>query len=119
MKPIQFSPILVHHHLFLLIGEADVLIHTGDFTNKGTKEEFEQFNRWLGAVKGRQPQLVIVVIVGNHDVYELKDDFATAKKWLSNATYVPAFERIEVFGICLLLLLLLSSILHLLFWIIP
>ena len=27
---------------------ADILIHTGDFTNKGGNKEWEDFNDWLG-----------------------------------------------------------------------
>lgn len=28
--------------------EGDILIHTGDFTNRGHDHEFEDFNNWLG-----------------------------------------------------------------------
>jgi len=47
-------------------GVADMLIHTGDFCDDGTDEEFASFNRWLGEVKDRFPRGVYVVL-GNHD----------------------------------------------------
>jgi 3',5'-cyclic AMP phosphodiesterase CpdA len=30
------------------IPNSDILIHAGDFTNHGSKEEITQFNEWLG-----------------------------------------------------------------------
>lgn len=44
---------------------ADILVHTGDFTNMGTDAELDEFNAWLGELKPRFPG-GIVVINGNH-----------------------------------------------------
>ena len=44
---------------------ADIFIHTGDFTNDGLEEEFEDFNNWLGEISSNYSH--IIVIGGNHD----------------------------------------------------
>jgi hypothetical protein len=44
---------------------ADVLFHTGDFTNRGTHQEMANFNAWLGTLRARYEH--IVVIIGNHE----------------------------------------------------
>lgn len=43
---------------------GDVLLHAGDFTQKGHMKEIEKFNSYLGAL----PYKVKVVIAGNHDL---------------------------------------------------
>ena len=45
---------------------ADVLIHTGDFTEHGKAPEFEQFNRNLESVADKFP--FRIVILGNHEL---------------------------------------------------
>jgi len=44
---------------------ADILLHTGDFSNNGTEDEIKYFNIWLGQLKQRYP--TIILILGNHD----------------------------------------------------
>ncbi|CAE8615971.1 unnamed protein product [Polarella glacialis] len=44
---------------------ADILVHTGDFTNFGTDAEFESANKWLGTLKPRYKH--ILALTGNHD----------------------------------------------------
>ena len=44
------------------VPEGDVLLHTGDFTLKGTKEEVFEFNEWLGTL----PHKYKILICGNH-----------------------------------------------------
>jgi len=44
--------------------EGDVLIHCGDFTNRGRSEEVSHFNQWLG----RQHHETKIVVPGNHDL---------------------------------------------------
>lgn len=46
---------------------ADILIHTGDFTNSGRLVEYEDFNGWLGELRERGLYKAIVVIAGNHE----------------------------------------------------
>ena len=43
---------------------ADVLVHTGDFTNFGTYKEVEDFVQWMG----EQPHPIKIVVPGNHDM---------------------------------------------------
>lgn len=40
---------------------ADILCHTGDFTNEGAESEVEDFNAWLGELKesGRYKHIVV------------------------------------------------------------
>lgn len=86
---------------------ADVLLHTGDFTNHGSAEEFADFNAWLGELRPRYKH--ILVILGNHDWWFLKDPRwaahfekalapGFAKRLLSNAT-VLEHELVEVLGL--------------------
>eukprot|EP01118_Nematostelium_gracile_P014191 TRINITY_DN5481_c0_g1_i1.p1 TRINITY_DN5481_c0_g1~~TRINITY_DN5481_c0_g1_i1.p1 ORF type:complete len:265 (+),score=59.81 TRINITY_DN5481_c0_g1_i1:116-910(+) len=42
---------------------GDILIHAGDFTQKGTKEEAQEFNDWLGSL----PHKHKIIILGNHE----------------------------------------------------
>jgi predicted MPP superfamily phosphohydrolase len=44
---------------------ADILLHTGDYSNKGGTKEHADFNAWLGELKPRFKH--IVVIGGNHE----------------------------------------------------
>ena len=38
-------------HRQLELPEGDVLIHAGDFTNRGTREEIQEFDAWLGELQ--------------------------------------------------------------------
>jgi predicted phosphodiesterase len=44
--------------------EADVLLHGGDFTNAGEKEQIESFSKWLEAYPAKHK----VIVAGNHDI---------------------------------------------------
>jgi predicted MPP superfamily phosphohydrolase len=89
-----------------------VLLHAGDFTDKGTRAEVESFNSWLGEVKATNKYKAIVVIAGNHDIccdtgYEGKKsmDFMQIKdkgegaKLLTNATHVLEGESTTILGV--------------------
>ncbi|XP_078331811.1 metallophosphoesterase MPPED2-like isoform X3 [Crassostrea virginica] len=43
---------------------GDVLLHAGDFTQRGQMREIEKFNSYLGSL----PYKIKVVIAGNHDI---------------------------------------------------
>lgn len=80
---------------------ADILIHTGDFSKRGTPEEFALFNDWLGSIASQYP--VRVVVLGNHDCTTFRDDYCTMRNLLSNATHVPGVEMVEILGLrCLM-----------------
>ena len=52
------------HRSITSLPDADVLIHTGDFTDRGRNEEFSDFDQWLGEIGDRYKH--ILVIFGNH-----------------------------------------------------
>lgn len=52
-------------HKDIVIPEGDVLIHAGDFTNRGTYKEFCIFVNWLSEIKHNYKK--IFLIAGNHD----------------------------------------------------
>lgn len=52
-------------HDQITIPNGDVLIHTGDFTEGGTKREVIAFLEWFAA----QPHHYKIFIAGNHDFY--------------------------------------------------
>jgi len=45
--------------------DGDVLVHAGDATMRGTREEFLRFDAWLGTLKFKH----ILFTPGNHDFY--------------------------------------------------
>jgi Icc-related predicted phosphoesterase len=51
------------HHRRVTVPDADVLIHCGDFCQRGTMSEVKDFVEWLT----EQPHKHIIVIPGNHD----------------------------------------------------
>ncbi len=67
--------------------DADILVHTGDFTKNGTRREYEVFNEWLGSISHRYKHRV--VIPGDLDIKGIfdPDNFTNAiVGLLSNAT---------------------------------
>ncbi len=52
-----------NRHEQIKIPDCDLLLHTGDFTVKGTETELENFANWIAL----QPAEHKVVIAGNHD----------------------------------------------------
>jgi Icc-related predicted phosphoesterase len=74
--------------------DADVLVHCGDFTNRGRSEEISVFNEWLG----RQHHDVKIVVPGNHDLaFESKP--TRSKALLTHADHVLIDESVVVSGI--------------------
>ena len=72
--------------------KADILIHTGDFTNNGTVEEIVDFNNILKLLGKKYKERV--VIFGMHDVMNMGDNLIEIKKILTNATHVPINEMV-------------------------
>ncbi|DAZ98090.1 TPA: hypothetical protein N0F65_005252, partial [Lagenidium giganteum] len=97
-------------HRNVQVPAGDVLLHCGDFTQKGTHEEVRDFNDWLGTL----PHKHKLVIAGNHDLsldpteWENKwrggpsQDAFIARSLLTNCTYVEnrsvIIDGIKVFG---------------------
>mmetsp|Transcript_98799 Transcript_98799/g.205965 ORF Transcript_98799/g.205965 Transcript_98799/m.205965 type:complete len:326 (+) Transcript_98799:48-1025(+) len=85
--------------------EADILLHTGDFTNGCLEDELKDFDDWLGDLSARYPHRIAVC--GNHEVYkgplpqeELSDLITRrrTKNLIKNATVLD-HETIEVLGL--------------------
>ncbi|XP_066944972.1 metallophosphoesterase MPPED2-like isoform X1 [Macrobrachium rosenbergii] len=79
---------------------GDVFLHAGDFTRKGTVEEAEVFNEWLGTL----PHRYKIVIAGNHELLLDKDASAVTKvaspdEVLTNATAYLQGSGTSVFDI--------------------
>lgn len=53
----------LHHQLTIPLG--DILLHTGDVSNQGTKAEIDDFLTWFS----NQPHPYKIFIAGNHDRY--------------------------------------------------
>lgn len=53
-----------HNHETVIIPKCDILVHSGDWTNKGTYSEVSNFMRWFSEVPGPEHR---VCIAGNHD----------------------------------------------------
>merc|ERR1719511_352006 len=76
----------------MLLPDADILVHTGDFTDHGTLEEIQDFNSWLGEQRRFQHK---IVIFGNHE-YKSPVAPSQTKALLPNATVLEH----EVLDIC-------------------
>ena len=50
-------------HAQVPVPDGEILIHAGDFTKHGTREEVEEFARWFSGL----PHKHKIVIAGNHD----------------------------------------------------
>ncbi len=85
--------------LYDTMPEGDILIHSGDFSNKGHPNEYKKFDEWLG----NQKYLHKFVVLGNNDlehmIYNEKQyPFYEANKLLTNA-HVLNSDIVNVLGI--------------------
>lgn len=74
-----------------------ILVHSGNFTDHGTDEEFAQFNGWLESVSDRYHYRVVVL--GNRDVKVYGNDWDSMKKLLPAATHVLSHSEATILGI--------------------
>lgn len=58
-----------HHDV--IIPEGDILIHAGDCTDGGTRNETDNFLKWFSA----QPHQYKILVPGNHDFYFEKPEY--------------------------------------------
>jgi len=71
---------------------ADILIHTGDFTESGNLKEVQEFNKLLsGPLKAKYPHRVVVA--GNHDLYHVGNNYKVLKDTLTGATHFLVHEQ--------------------------
>jgi len=54
-----------NHHQKIQLPKGDILIHAGDYSNIGTREDTISFMEWYAA----QPHRTKIFIAGNHDFY--------------------------------------------------
>ena len=69
-------------HDRLAVPDGDILVHAGDLSVRGEREEIESFDRWLGTL----PHPHKVLIAGNHDF--AFQDVPGARTWITNALYL-------------------------------
>ncbi|MFP2928812.1 metallophosphatase domain-containing protein, partial [Pyxidicoccus sp. 3LG] len=63
------------HHASLDVPACDVLIHAGDFSHRGTRQQLDSFLQWFST----RPAPEKVLIAGNHDfIFEQEPDLARA-----------------------------------------
>ncbi|HEV3386654.1 MAG TPA: metallophosphatase domain-containing protein [Gemmata sp.] len=70
-------------HEFTEVPDGDILVHGGDITRRGSLEDVESFNAWLGTL----PHKHKVMICGNHD-FCFQDRAAEARARITNAIYL-------------------------------
>lgn len=70
-------------HRYTEVPPGDILIHGGDCTLRGSLEDVEEFNYWLGTL----PHTHKVVIAGNHD-WCFQEQPAEARARITNAIYL-------------------------------
>ncbi|KAK3233953.1 hypothetical protein CYMTET_55775 [Cymbomonas tetramitiformis] len=81
-------------------GDGDILIHCGDFTNKGTKDEISSFATWMASL----PHPTKLVVGGNHEISVFGDFNPTrAAELLPGCTYVEnqvvEVQGLRIFGV--------------------
>lgn len=64
-----------NRHRALELPDGDVLVHAGDATGRGTREEALAFLSWFGSLKGYKAK---IFVPGNHDFF-FESDRATAE----------------------------------------
>jgi Icc-related predicted phosphoesterase len=70
-------------HRHIVVPDGDVLVHAGDLTARGTLEELQAFDQWLGTL----PHAHKLVIAGNHD-WVCAEAPSAMPLLLNNATYL-------------------------------
>lgn len=84
-------------HQELTIPNGDILIHAGDFTNRGELESVARFNDFLGTL----PHRYKIVVAGNHDFCFEKMP-KEARALMTNAIYLEddgvTLEGVSIYG---------------------
>jgi hypothetical protein len=71
---------------------ADIVLHTGDFTDKGTPAEFADFNEWIKDLQGRFAH--VIVITGNHEWKRLHLEASAASSQPAGSPARQAFSAL-------------------------
>lgn len=76
---------------------GDILIHSGNFTNTGSDEEFDTFDKWLKSVANIYHYRVVVL--GSRDVIKIGNNWTIAKSMLPSATHVLSHSEATILGL--------------------
>jgi hypothetical protein len=76
---------------------GDILVHSGDFSNDGTTEEFQRFDSFLELASRMYPYRVIVF--GQNDVKVFKKDWDRMRGLLPHATHVLCNSEATILGL--------------------
>ncbi|MFT5288886.1 MAG: Icc-related predicted phosphoesterase [Planctomycetota bacterium] len=79
------------------VPDGDVLVHAGDFTNRGSEDDVASFGAFLAG----QPHRHKVIVAGNHD-FLFESDRERAEKLLGDVVYLQdsgaTIEGVEFWG---------------------
>ena len=100
MKVVFISDTHEQHNL-LEIPKCDLLIHSGDLTNRGSKNAVRDINHWFGTLKEKGLVEEVVCIAGNHDfLFEESDEYA--RKLMTNCVYLKdeefSYKGLRIYG---------------------
>lgn len=88
-----------NRHEKIQFPDADILIHAGDFTNRGTLQESAAFFNWFSDQKQFKAR---ICIAGNHEILSQKDPNLFKSCIPSNVTYLRdsgiEFEGLKIYG---------------------
>lgn len=93
MKLVCISDTHSLHRSIADIPDGDVLIHSGDSLGRGSLDNIEDLNDWLGTL----PHRYKIVIAGNHD-WAFQDTPELAREALTNAIYLED-SGVEIDGV--------------------
>eukprot|EP00644_Phytophthora_capsici_P016078 jgi/Phyca11/8442/fgenesh1_pm.PHYCAscaffold_28_\ len=114
LRVVCISDTHAKHRNLKHIPDGDILLHCGDFTNRGTHDEIRDFNDWLVTL----PHKHKIVIAGNHDVcmdpvaydqhwnkafrHKVYNDPSQSRVLLTNCTYLEdssrVIEGVKIYG---------------------
>ncbi len=87
-----------NQHRKLTLPEGDVLIHAGDVSGRGTKEEIEDFLNWFSSLSHKHK----VFIAGNHDFFIQENPKEFRSLLPSNIIYLEddlaVIDGIKIYG---------------------
>mmetsp|Transcript_13317 Transcript_13317/g.15861 ORF Transcript_13317/g.15861 Transcript_13317/m.15861 type:complete len:273 (+) Transcript_13317:124-942(+) len=97
-----------HNGMKYKLPTSDILIHAGDFTCRGSKEEVSNFQNWMETLLGNGTIKHAIVIAGNHELSfqdgrsKHKAVIETQREMKKNLISVPNLHYLEDSGVCLL-----------------
>lgn len=82
-------------HRNLKLPKGDVLIHAGDISNQGTRQEIADFLDWFGKL----PFAHKIFIAGNHDFFFEREKDTVLRKLIPEGVHYLKDEAVEVGGV--------------------